>query len=187
VVIEGTEHGCTAWSERRDLLRSHLNLLEARFDDLVQDVRLCSFVWVRDHETGLAPPGTHPHGQLFALPVVLPTVPEPNHDSGLALCSHDGSRAVLVTAPQADFEVRIVPTRDPSSTALVLWRVLVAMERSLAAPPISCAWVRNAEGPLGCIRVRPWLGTPGGLDLVGAGFVTQTPESCAARLRGALP
>ncbi len=187
VLIEGDSHTWAGWAPRRALLHEHLVLLEARCQDLAQDARLVSMIWVRDQDTGLAPPGTHPHGQLFALPVPLagPPVPRPAPDR--TLCSAGDARAVVVPAPQRDFQLAVCPGESMSDTAQVLWRTLVAVEQALASPPVSCAWTRPAQGRQGVILVQPWLERPGGLDLVPLGFATWSPSQAAATLRAALP
>lgn len=187
VIIEGAAHDWQGWSPRLALLREHLRLRDARIDDLLGDVRLASFVWVRDQGTGLAPPGTHPHGQLFALPVAVDATAVPERAPRLVLCEQAGAWAAVATAPSGDFTVDVVAGTDPAATALVLWRVLVALERCLAAPPVSLVQVRSRGGPGTSLRVRPWLDRPGGLDLVAAGFLSWEPEEAADRVRQALP
>ena len=187
VLIEGGEHRWRGWSGRRAVLEEHLVQLEARCADLARDTRLRTFLWVRDQGTGLGPEGVHPHGQLFGLPVELapqrPLVDQPR----LEVCAIGTARAVVAPAPSVDFALEITPGVEVADTAEVLWQVLVALERALAGPPVSCAWTRASRGLPGVIRVQPWLGSPSALDLVGLGFGTWGPEEAAARLREALP
>ncbi len=187
VVVEGAAHAGTPWAERRALLTEHLTLVEARWADLVQDRRLQTLVWVRDHLTGLCPPGAHPHGQLFALPVRAAPLAVAPDQPGLVLARAGSARAAMAPAPSVDFEVEVVPGATPRETAEVLWRSLVALERQLGAPPLSCGWVRAARGLRGVLQVTPWLVGQSALDRVGVGFGTLGPAEAAETLRAALP
>ena len=187
VLIEGHAHAWSGWAGRRAVRQEHLVQRQARCADLSHDTRLRTFVWVRDHDTGLSPRGVHPHGQLFGLPVpVAPHSPLTEHPR-LQVCEAGTARAVVAPAPRGDFALEIAPGSDVADTAQVLWRVLVALDVALAAPPVSCAWSSASHGLPGLIQVRPWLASPSALDLVDFGFATWGPEEAAALLRDALP
>jgi UDPglucose--hexose-1-phosphate uridylyltransferase len=142
VVIESPEHDAILARQPAGQIELVLRSLQARFNDLLRDVRFQTIVIFKNHGLGAGTSLRHPHWQIIALPVV-PRSLRHRHDVAVryldqtgrciyadlleeelaagerVLAANDHFAAILPYASHMPFETWILPRRQRASFGLV--------------------------------------------------------------------